>query len=219
MKTRVQNASADSYDRVSIAFHWFTALLLAAVFTLALAPGVLKGSIALHGTLGVLLLVIVPLRALWRIIKRGAVHHAEDSWLTQFAAACVHGLMYLLLIAVPLLGLTYVDAKSIDFRPFGVQLPELVRWDRDLAESVYFWKKWLSYGLLALIFLHAMAAVAYHHLFRKDRVLASMFRTPARKGHVAEPDMTGSAVVPCALEAAFARRSFLLPNGRGLPSP
>src|SRR4051812_40331206 len=110
MRTSVQSTPTDAYDRVTIWLHWLTALVVLAVFALALAPGVLKGSIALHNTLGVLLLVIVPLRAVWRFVKGGAIRRADTHWLARLAATSVQGLLYVLLVTVPLLGLVYVDA-------------------------------------------------------------------------------------------------------------
>jgi cytochrome b561 len=204
MKTSIQNASGNSYDRVSIGLHWFTAFLVLAIFALALVPGVLKGSIALHNTLGVLLLAIIPARAVWRFTKGRVVHHEKSSRLARLAATCVHGLLYALLLAVPLLGLIYVDAKGIDFSPFGLHVPAIVPWDRDLAQSVYSWKQWTAYSLLGLVFVHAVAAIVYHHLFRRDGTLASMLGTPSHQPAAAVPVMAGSAGLPSLGAAASA---------------
>jgi cytochrome b561 len=163
-----------SYDAVSIILHWITAFLVIAIFGLAFAPGVVRGSSALHNTLGFLLLFVVPLRAVWRLARGGAVRRPADSRLSRLSATLTHGLLYVLLVGIPVLGLFYVDAKGIDFRPFGVHLPQIVNHNRELAQTIYAWKSAFAYLMLALIFVHAAAAIVYHHFFRKDRVLRSM---------------------------------------------
>ena len=168
------STGGDSYDAVSIIFHWVTAFLVVAIFVLAFAPGLVHGSIALHNTLGLLLLIIVPLRAVWRFAMGGALHRPKQARLPRFAATFTHGLLYVLLVGIPVLGLFYVDAKGIDFKPFGIHLPQIVNYDRDLAQTIYAWKKGFAYLMLGLILFHAAAAIVYHHFFRKDRVLRSM---------------------------------------------
>jgi hypothetical protein len=94
-------------------------------------------------------------------------------------------------------------------------LPQLVDWDRDFAQSIYWWKKWTSYGILALILVHAVAAIAYHHLFRKDGVLRSMLTVPASSADgLAAEDASMTPLQPqmASEPPAFPRRSFLLSN-------
>jgi superoxide oxidase len=168
------STGGDSYDALSIMFHWITAFLVVAIFALVLAPGIVRGSIALHNTLGLLLLIIVPLRAVWRFAMGGALHRSTEARFSRLAATLTHGSLYVLLVGIPVLGLFYVDAKGIDFKPFGIHLPQIVNYDRELAQAIYAWKKWIAYVMLALILFHAAAAIVYHHFFRKDRVLRSM---------------------------------------------
>ena len=174
MNTRHDTALARSYGAVSILLHWLTVFLVIAIFTLALAPGVIKGSIALHGTLGVLLLALVPLRAAWRMLEGGSIEHPDEPRALRVLAKAVHGLLYLLLVAVPVLGLIYVDAKGVPFHFFGATLPQIAYYSRDFAQAIYGAKTWLAYAMLALIFTHAAAAIAWHHFFRRDRVLRGM---------------------------------------------
>jgi cytochrome b561 len=171
---QIDSTGGDSYDAVSIILHWITAFLVIAIFGLAFTPGVVRGSLALHNTLGLLLLFVVPLRALWRLGMGGAVRRETESRLSRFIAALTHGLLYVLLVGIPVLGLFYVDAKGIDFRPFGIHLPQIVNHNRELAQTIYAWKTGFAYLMLGLIVIHAAAAIVYHHFFRKDRVLRSI---------------------------------------------
>jgi cytochrome b561 len=187
--TQQNSTGGESYDAVSIILHWITAFLVIAIFGLAFAPGIVRGSIALHNTLGLLLLVVVPLRALWRLGMGGAVRRESESRLARFVATGTHGLLYVLLVGIPVLGLFYVDAKGIDFRPFGIHLPQIVNHNRELAQTIYAWKSAFAYLMLGLIVVHAAAAIAYHHFFRKDRVLRSMVLV----GPAPEADLEGAA--------------------------
>jgi cytochrome b561 len=61
--------------------------------------------------------------------------------------------------------------------------------DRALAPVLLEAKRWLAYGMLGAIGLHAAAALAHHHLLR-DGVLASMLpgaRAPAEPTPPARP--------------------------------
>jgi cytochrome b561 len=100
----------------------------------------------------------------------------------RLGAKGAHLALYGLLIVTPMLGWLYQDAKAIDVHFFGLELPMLVYYDRELAMWIYGWKKVAAYGLLALIFLHAVAAIGYHAVLRKDGVLRSMLPGRFRSG-------------------------------------
>ena len=195
MNIRTGSALPQRYGAVSIALHWLTAFLVIAIFALALAPGVIKGSIALHGTLGVLLLALVPLRAAWRMLEGPAAECSGETRALKLVAKAVHGSLYLLVVGVAVLGLVYVDAKGVPFKFFGTTLPQIVYFSRDFAQSIYAVKTWLAYTLLALIGLHAAAAIAYHHYIRRDRVLRSMLvvDAPATDEPVRAPALAANA--------------------------
>jgi cytochrome b561 len=191
MKRHHDSAHA-GYGAISIILHWVTAFLVIAIFGLALAPGLIKGSVALHGSLGIVLLGIVLLRAAWRILEGRVAADREAPPKTRTAASIVHAAFYVLLFAVPLLGLVYVDAKAVQLTFFGVTLPQMVYYDRDLAQAVYAAKTWLAYTLLALIFVHAAAAIVYHHLIRRDRVLRGILAWRTRRAGNHSGGLAGS---------------------------
>ena len=170
-------ANDDAYDGVTVFLHWLTVILVVAMFLLVLVPGVVKGSVALHKSLGIVILALVPLRIVWRLFM-GRRSSAADNLplLLRLGAKGAHIAIYALLIAVPLLGWYYQDAKAIDVDLFGndVAMPMLVYYDRALAMKVYLIKQIAAYGLLALIVAHAFAAIVYHHWLRGDGVLRSM---------------------------------------------
>jgi len=91
----------------------------------------------------------------------------------------VHYALYALLFIVPLLGwigISMYPALNI----FGVfNLPSLTG-KSDAAEQVLAIHKFAAWTLVALAALH-IAAALYHHLIRKDGVLARMMPS-VRKG-------------------------------------
>jgi cytochrome b561 len=162
-----------------VGLHWLTLLLIVAAYVIGslledmtLSPLKLK-LYAWHKWVGMLVLFLLPLRLLLRLSDR--LDHAAGllPWEAR-ASAAVHGALYLLLLAVPLLGWLQSSAAGFQVVWFGVlPLPDLVGKDKALAEIL----KELHEGsvnlLLALVALHAAAAL-YHQYVRHDGVLARM---------------------------------------------
>jgi cytochrome b561 len=195
---------------VSQAFHWATAALVLATFALAMWPELMKGSAALHRSLGLAVLFLVPLRLAWRSTAGtggggGGGAGAEASRTAALAAAAataMHGLLYAALLAVPMLGWLHLNLKGIGANLFGLPLPVLTGMDRDLASLVLQAKGWIAYGMLGAVGLHAAAALAHHYLVR-DGVFAAMLPR-VRQGP--EPALGQD-------EAMWAEGSKLLPRG------
>ncbi len=165
---------AASYDGLSKAFHWTTLALVLAVFTLALAPGLIEGSLALHKSLGMLLLAMMVARLIWRLTQITPSWIFGPKSIKQIAIFAVHQGFYGMFIAIPLLGWAYLGYKGQELQVFGVALPPLIIGsDRATAAFLIGLKKYLAYLMLALIGLHAMGAL-FHHYVRRDSVLRSM---------------------------------------------
>jgi len=93
----------------------------------------------------------------------------------RIAAALTHAALYMLLLALPLLGWTLSDALAKPVHLFGLALPSLVEPDPDLADTLQAWHLDAAWALLALAALHAGAAL-WHHFVRRDQVLRNMLR-------------------------------------------
>jgi cytochrome b561 len=169
----------ERYSLPLIGLHWLTLLLIIAAYVLAslledmtLSPLKLK-LYSWHKWLGMSVLILLPLRLLLRFVDRFD-HRFELTALEVKASSAVHGLLYLLLIVVPMLGWLHSSAAGFSVVWFGVlPLPDLVGKDKALAEIF----KELHEGsvnlLVTLVVLHAAAAL-YHHHIRRDGVLARM---------------------------------------------
>ena len=134
------------------------------------------------------LLALVLLRLGWRLYA-GAPRPlpGTPTWQSRLAGA-THGLLYLLILAMPLSGWLYDSASGLrPLRWYGtVEVPKLTAPDPALRELGHTAHEWLFWMLLALVIAHVGAAF-YHHLFLNDATLRRMLprrgRTPAPEKH------------------------------------
>jgi cytochrome b561 len=177
--------------------HWLSALVLLLAAGLILARyGIDEGStekllIGWHREAGAALLLLTMLRLAMRL-RVTAPHHVGMAPLLERAAQAGHFGLYLLLLAVPMLGWAYSSAAGKPVDLLGITLPALLARDRDLADTLQTVHIDLAYGLLALITVHAAAAL-WHHFVQRDGVLFSML--PLRRLH---PRLRSGRVTPLA---------------------
>jgi cytochrome b561 len=96
------------------------------------------------------------------------------AWQRARLGDAVHGLMYALFFAVPLVGWAYSSAAGFPIVWFGVlPLPDFVPVDKALAEAIKPWHGWLAWTLAALVLLHVAAALQ-HHFIDRDGLLSRM---------------------------------------------
>lgn len=176
----------ERYGWPLIGLHWLTLILIVAAYVvaeiledMALSPLKLK-LYSWHKWIGMTVLFLVPLRAALRLADKFE-HRRGLTPLEIRVSAIVHGLIYLLLIAVPMFGWLHSSAAGFPVVWFGVlPLPDLVGKDKALAEAF----KELHEGsvnlLVTLVAVHAAAAL-YHHHVRHDGVLARMVPWLRRK--------------------------------------
>jgi cytochrome b561 len=168
-----------SYNAVSIGLHWATVLLFVAAYsTIELRELFPKGSGMRdamkwwHESVGLAIFVLAGLRLLIRLVARPRLPKENQAWLRALSGAS-HAALYLLMIALPLIGwiMLSADGKVIPF--FGVHLPPLVAADENLAgqlEELHETLGTLGYWLIGL---HATAAL-FHHYVLGDKTLRRM---------------------------------------------
>ena len=169
------------YTNFAIFLHWLIFVLLIAQFTIGWTmPHIGRNTpvttlISLHFSLGVLILGVIVVRLIWRIIHAlPALEAGIPPWQVH-SAHVIHGLLYLLLAVVPLLGWINASYRGMPVTFFElVQMPQLIGahaagwgWTGDIHVLV------AEYGILALVGLH-VAAGLYHYFIRRDRVLQRM---------------------------------------------
>lgn len=188
-----QDASASAahapharYDAVAITFHWLMFVLVAVAYAAIELRGFTdKGTTArmvamdVHKWAGALVLALIVPRMLWRAI-RGAPAPEAYPRLGQLAGAAVHGLLYLFLLAQPILGILMTNAagRVLTVPVLGIDIPPVIAPDAALKDLLAGIHQTLGKAFYLVIGLHVMAALFHHHMLG-DNTLRRML--PRRK--------------------------------------
>ncbi|MDR3516479.1 MAG: cytochrome b [Azospirillaceae bacterium] len=169
------------YDRLTVVFHWLTAVLVVLLFALSQIWDFLergtplrKGMQSLHISLGIALAVVVIVRLVWRYAG-GRRLPADPNPLLHLASKAAHGALYLLLVAQVALGFLFRWAQGEPFMFFGLfSVPELLTPDKPTAHFYGDLHSAVAWIIMAIAGLHALAAL-YHHYGLRDGVLRRMW--------------------------------------------
>jgi cytochrome b561 len=168
------------YTRTARTLHWLAALLIFTGFALGLYMSDLEFSpdklryYAWHKWLGITVFLLAAARLAWRAANPApALPAAMPAWQIRTAAAA-HGLLYMLMLAIPLSGWIYSSATGVSVTYLNlVDLPNLVPKDRELAKTLLLVHQSLNYLLAAVVTVHVLAALK-HHFVDHDDILARM---------------------------------------------
>jgi len=177
-----------AWGAVAKAFHWLVAIAILAQLTLGtiadearLSP--LKLDLFVwHKSIGVSILLLVIIRVAWRLGNPPpAAPDGVAAWERRLARIS-HGLLYLLMIVVPLTGWWISDTSRIPFSLYWVvPVPDLMAPDRDLSELAADLHGVLTKLLLAIVIVHILAALRHHFLLHNDTLLRMLpFRQKPR---------------------------------------
>ena len=167
-----------TYSRPMIMLHWLTVLLVAAAFTLVwYGDGGNKELhhqlVGWHKTTGITILVLTLLRLLVRWCSELPAPVRTHA-LQALAARLVQVGIYLLLLAIPLLGWAMSSAGGHPVSWFGVvDLPSLLAVDKPLSKLLHGLHEKAGLLLLLLVGVHALAAI-WHQFWLKDGTLRRM---------------------------------------------
>lgn len=172
------------YSTSAILAHWLVAALILTAFPLGvymadlpLSPTKLQ-LYSWHKWLGITILLLVALRLAWRLTHQPPAPLPAPAWQLK-AAELTHGLLYVLMFAVPLSGWLMSSAKGFPVVWFGVlPLPDLVGKDEALGDLFKLAHQWLNFSLLGLVALH-LGAVLKHQFIDRDTTLSRIL--PTRK--------------------------------------
>ena len=174
------------YTGFAILLHWVMALLILVTWSIAivvsdmpLSPTRIAGY-SWHKWLGVTVFFLVVVRLLWR-----STHPAPElnlrmpAW-QERVMKLTHVALYLLMVAIPVVGWLMSSAKGYTVNYFGLfELPDLVEKDKALGHTLKEVHEWLANSLMALVGLHILAALK-HQLIDKDGLLSRMSFRSAR---------------------------------------
>lgn len=169
-----------NYTSTAKALHWLMAILLFGLLALGfymqdlpLSPAKLQ-LYSWHKWAGVSAFLLVLCRLAWRTAHRPPALPAGMPKLVQFAAHAGHGLLYLLMIAIPLTGWLMSSAKGFQTVWFGIlPLPDLLAKDKELGNLLALVHKSLNLLFVAVLAGHIGAALK-HHFIDKDDILTRM---------------------------------------------
>lgn len=177
---------------VSQLLHWAILVLLVWIAWLGLTmvdmpntPAKI-GNYALHKSLGLTLLALVALRLAWRLFAGAPAPVAGTPTWQARVASLTHLALYGLMFAIPLSGWLFNSASGYPLQWFKrFNLPALAGRDPTLADTAVRVHEAGFWLLVALVMLHAAAAL-YHQFVQRDDTLRRMLPLrPRRTAHIA----------------------------------
>jgi cytochrome b561 len=190
--------TSSRYGSVSQAIHWLTMVLVIALLVSAKVTDIEAdhpGDIPFlwHGSLGVLVLVLVLFRIVWAFISPAPPFPHTMTRAARLGARTMHLALYVLLVALPLSGWLAASSEGASVNFLGVV--SIPSWDlsnsratpvaagdeavgaqaigegsKELFEESH---EMLGNALLILASLHALVALK-HHFLNRDDVLKRM---------------------------------------------
>ncbi|CAN7247197.1 cytochrome b [Mesorhizobium sp. LjNodule214] len=186
MTTMITN-SPTRYGWATIILHWLIGIIFIGQFGLGFVMVRIESQrtafelIQLHKSFGFLLLGLVILRIAWRLGNAAPALPRSVGALERRTAPVAHLALYAFQLALPMSGwaLVSVSMLAIPSMPFNLfVMPNLPLAMSDAAESFWTEAHWyLAYVGIALVVLHALAALR-HHFWLRDSVLVRMI-TPS----------------------------------------
>ncbi|MEB2314688.1 cytochrome b [Denitratimonas tolerans] len=171
----------DRWAWPSMTLHWLIALLILALLGVGFVMVELPRSpryfwvYDLHKSIGLTVLVLMLIRLGWRIYA-GAPKPVPGTppWQHVMAQA-VHLAIYFVALAMPISGWLYDSASGLRaLKFFGwFTVPKLVAPDPGIKSVAHEFHEWGAWVLIALILMHAGAALV-HHWVQRDRTLWRM---------------------------------------------
>lgn len=164
------------YTLPAIVLHWLIAILIICAFALGLVmtdiPGITPTKLkyfSWHKWMGVTVLALACLRALWRLTHAAPSLPASMAVWEVKSAHALHVLLYVLIFAVPVSGYFYSLAAGVPVVYLGIiPLPVLIEaneiWKPILKQAHYA----LNMTLLACVVLHVCAAIKHLVIDRDD---------------------------------------------------
>ncbi|MCY4396454.1 MAG: cytochrome b [Rhodospirillaceae bacterium] len=165
---------SDRYGLVSISFHW--AIALAFVGLVALGVWMVglsyydpwyNDSLALHKAIGIVALALAAAKLGWRFADRKPGLAVDLRPHERAGATVMHWCLNALIVLVPVTGYVISTSEGAGIDMFGLfEVPAVLGKTeafRDLAIDLHYY---LAYGGIALVAVHAGAALKHHFVDR-----------------------------------------------------
>jgi len=178
--------TAERWGNIARILHWTIAVLILGLIGVGAFMTDMENTPAkyqmymLHKSTGLLVLMLVICRIVWRLSSRKPKAVPSIPWYMNAAAEVTHWGLYVLMLAIPLSGWLLHSYANFPLNWFGIEgwrVPNLVTVPVDIAsarieeiEEIHGALAWL---LLFVVAVHAGAAF-FHHFVRKEPILARM---------------------------------------------
>jgi cytochrome b561 len=186
MSPRQENANSlnqpvFAFDRVQRRLHWSMAILIFAAIGLGVVSAYLpvgqqprKGLLEIHKSLGFTIFALLLLRIGWRLVAGEPPYRRPLGRLTRMASRAGHAALYGMMLFMPATGYWFSAAGGYSLPWFGLwQWPRLLPLNPSLAGRAELLHDGGAWVISAVLMLH-LAAVAWHHLIKRDEVLSRM---------------------------------------------
>ncbi|PCH61454.1 MAG: cytochrome b [Gammaproteobacteria bacterium] len=163
------------YDRVQVILHWIIAAIIFFMIALGLfmvelpkqselPPGeesVRAFYFLLHKSMGITVAMFIILRVVWRLTHKAPPLPDTISKWQQRAAGAVHGLLYAVMLAMPITGYMQSIFSKYDTKFWGIVLPRVADADKAMRENFSEVHEILAFLFITIIVIHIVAAVKH----------------------------------------------------------
>lgn len=168
------------YHPFAKSLHWLMSILIIGLLALGLYMHELPLSpqklelYSWHKWFGVTVFMLVWLRLAWRIVHPAPPPPAALSPVLKNTARAAHGVLYGLMVLIPLSGWLMSSAKGFQTVWFGVlPIPDLLSRDKELGDLLQEVHEGLNVALMLTLSGHVAAAL-WHHFVLNDDTLKRM---------------------------------------------
>jgi cytochrome b561 len=178
---------AAGYTLAMEAMHWASVALCLGAFLVALGIGSAASAeavwlVMVHRSLSVTILMVIGLRLAWRLCAHLCRLPAKAPAVPRLAARASVIVLYILLVAQPLMGLSASMLYGDRIVVFGlIEVPSFLAENEPLARQILQVHGWAALLLLALIGLHVGAAL--RDRFVRHEALAAGLLSAVRRPH------------------------------------
>lgn len=172
---------SNHFGLFSVLLHWSVAVTVFAMFFLGdwmrgltyYSPWY-RTAPNLHKSIGIILLIVMIIRLVWRWLNPPPAALPEHGPLTRAGARAGHWLLYAGLFVVMISGYLISTANGRPINVFGLfNVPALIQGLPDQADIAGKVHRYAAWAVVILAVVHALAALK-HHFLDRDRTLLRM---------------------------------------------
>jgi cytochrome b561 len=165
--------SPNEFGLLSKALHWLMALIIITLIAVGIYMADLPRDtqeqkeyafqfISLHKSFGVLALVLIIVRLLWLRLSPAPTLPDAFAGGERKLIKGLQGLLYLLMILLPLSGYLMSNAGGYPIHFFGFgELPALIGKSKEFGEFAHEAHELMGFGMLLVVVLHAVGALKH----------------------------------------------------------